>query len=123
MDLLIPPPLVMGRPARQRYVSPAGHAIVADFPDRADFPVAIVDKAALLCLPAGQADAAGATLRHGQAVTGPIDERGRIVGVRTRGGEVRAAIVLSAEGVGRTSTQAAGLHPVHGDVPLIQDRE
>jgi flavin-dependent dehydrogenase len=72
--------------------------------------VAVVDKAALLCMLAGQSDAAGATLRYGQAVTGLIEEKGRIVGVRPRGGEVRAAIVLSAEGVGRTFTQAAGLY-------------
>lgn len=110
IDLLIPPPLVMGRPTRQRYISPSGYEIVADFPNRADFPVAIVDKAALLCLLAGQAEAAGANLRYGQAVTGLVEEKGRIVGVQTRRGIVRAALVLSAEGATRTWVEAAGLY-------------
>jgi len=110
LDLLIPAALVIGQPSVLRYVSPGGRTFAATFPRRDDFPIAAVDKPALLRLLAGEATAAGAELRWGVAVTGLLKADGRIVGVRTRQEEIRARIVLSAEGVTRRFTEAAGLY-------------
>lgn len=110
LHLIIPAALVVGAPAVQRYVSPGGIAFEARFAPRDDFPIAVIDKPALLRLLAEQAAQAGADLRFGTPVMGLLKEGGRVVGVRTRAGEFRAAIVLSAEGVSRRFTEEAGLY-------------
>jgi len=71
LSLTIPAALVIGQPSVLRYISPGGRTFAATFPRRDDFPVAAVDKSALLRLLAGKAMAAGAELRWGATVTGP----------------------------------------------------
>ena len=110
LDLTIPAALIVGTPSVQRYVGPGGGAFEARFPSRADFPIAALDKPALLRLLAEQATAAGAELRFGTPVTGLLKEDGRVVGVRSRNGEFRSPLVLSAEGVSRRFTEEAGLY-------------
>ena len=110
LDLRIPHEMVVGAPTVQRYVSPSGIAFEARFAARDDFPIAAIDKPALLRQMAEQAVQAGAELRFGTPVTGLLIEDGRVVGVRTRAGEVRGGVVLSAEGVSRRFTQEAGLY-------------
>ena len=110
LDLMIPAALVMGHLSVSRYVSPGGRTFAATFPQRDDFPIAAVDKSALLRLLAGEAAAAGAELRWGTTVTGLLKADGRIVGVRTRQEEIHARVVLSAEGVTRRFTEEAGLY-------------
>ncbi len=110
LDLTIPAALVVGAPTVQRYVSPGGIAFEARFAPRDDFPIAVIDKSALLRTLAEQAQGDGADLRFGTLVMGLLKEDGRIVGVRTRAGEFRAPLTLSAEGVSRRFTEAAGLY-------------
>ncbi len=110
LDLFIPSRLVIGRPAVSRYISPGGFAFKASFPDRDDFPIAAIDKPALLCLMAEKDAAAGAELCFGTVVTGLLKAKGQIRGVRTRHGEIHAPIVLSAEGVSRRFAEEAGLY-------------
>lgn len=110
LDLIIPSALVIGQPTTSRYISPGGLTFEASFPNRDDFPIAVIDKPALLRLMAEKAAAAGAELRFGTAVTGLRKENGRILGVRTHHGEIHAQVVLSAEGVTRQFTEEAGLY-------------
>ena len=110
LDLTVPAVLVVGTPAVQRYIGPSGVAFEARFAPCDDFPIAAIDKSALLRRLAQEAAQAGADLRFGTPVTGLLKEHGRIVGVRTRTGEFRAPLVLSAEGVSRRFTEEAGLY-------------
>jgi flavin-dependent dehydrogenase len=110
LDLIIPASMVIGQPSVMRYISPSGLIFEASFPNRNDFPIAAIDKPALLRLMAARAADAGAELRFGTAVTGLLSESGRVLGVRTNHGKIRAKIVLSAEGVSRRFTEEAGLY-------------
>lgn len=110
LDLHLPNDLLVGAPTVQRYVSPSGIAFEARFPARDDFPIAVIDKAALLRQMAAAAAQSGANLRFGMPVAGLLIEDGRVTGVRTRAGEVRGGVVLSAEGVSRQFTEEAGLY-------------
>jgi digeranylgeranylglycerophospholipid reductase len=110
LDLTIPPSLIVGWPATQLYISPGGHEMRIVFPSRHDFPIAAVEKPGLLRLLADQARQAGAELRFGTHVAGLLKEGQRIVGVRTRQGETKARVVLSAEGISRRFSQEAGLY-------------
>ncbi len=110
LDIVIPQKLVIGMPAIQRFIGPKRHEFRATFPNRDDFPIAAIDKPALLRLMAEQAMAAGAELRFGSPVTGLLKEGGQIVGVRAHYGEIRSRVVLSAEGMSRHFSEAAGLY-------------
>ncbi len=110
LDLLIPSALVIGQLSISRYISPGGLTFEASFPNRDDFPIAAIDKPALLRLVTEKAVTAGVELRFGTAVTGLLKENGRILGVRTHHGEIHAKVILSAEGVSRQFTEEAGLY-------------
>jgi flavin-dependent dehydrogenase len=110
LDLTIPSSMVIGQISVMRYISPGGVVFEASFPNRNDFPIAAIDKSALLRLMAARAADAGAELRFGTAVSGLLSEGGRVLGVRTHHGKIRAKIVLSAEGVSRQFTEEAGLY-------------
>ncbi len=60
---------------------------------------------------AGEAEAQGATLASGVVVDGLIEEGGKIVGIRTGEDEMRADIVVAADGVNSLLGQKAGLFP------------
>jgi flavin-dependent dehydrogenase len=102
--------MVIGQISVMRYISPGGVVFEASFPNRNDFPIAAIDKSALLRLMVARAADAGAELRFGTAVSGLLSEGGRVLGVRTHHGKIRAKIVLSAEGVSRQFTEEAGLY-------------
>src|SRR4051794_30682952 len=51
---------------------------------------------------------AGADVRTGTAVTGLVEERGRVAGVRTNAGDVRAALVVGADGARSTVARLVG---------------
>lgn len=110
LDLTIPANLIVGHPTISRYVSPGGLTFTASFPDRDDFPVAVIDKAALLRLMADKAIAAGAELRFGTSVTGLLKAGGQVVGVCTHQEKIGARVVLSAEGISRQFVDEAGLY-------------
>ncbi len=110
LDLTVAPDLVIGSPRVQRYVSPSGYEVRGVFPNRDDFPIAMVDKSALLRQIAEEARAAGADLRFSTSVAGLLEERGGITGVLTPDGEIRSRVVLSAEGVSRELCEQAGLY-------------
>jgi 2-polyprenyl-6-methoxyphenol hydroxylase-like FAD-dependent oxidoreductase len=58
------------------------------------------------------------TLRMGVEVTGVVREHGRVVGVRHRDGELRAALTVACDGRGSTVRVAAGLPVREFGVPL-----
>jgi len=60
---------------------------------------------------AGLAEKAGAFLMPGVQVDGPVIEDGRVVGVRAQGDELRASVVVAADGASSYLAQAAGLRP------------
>lgn len=59
------------------------------------------------------AAAAGADVRPGMPVTGLLFDAGRVVGVRTRSGELRAPIVVGADGVRSTVARLIGARTYH----------
>ena len=60
---------------------------------------------------AGEAESAGATLACGVKVDGLMEEHGRIVGILAGGDEMRAGVVVAADGVNSMLGQQAGLFP------------
>lgn len=60
---------------------------------------------------AGEAEAQGAMVAPGVVVDGLIEENGRIVGIRTGEDEMRAEVVVAADGVNSLLGQKAGLFP------------
>jgi flavin-dependent dehydrogenase len=52
---------------------------------------------------------AGAEVRQGVAAEGLVWHRGRVIGVRTRAGELRARVVVAADGLRSPLRRAAGL--------------
>jgi electron transfer flavoprotein-quinone oxidoreductase len=60
---------------------------------------------------AAKAEGAGALPIYGVRVDELVREKGRIVGIRQEGDEIRADVVIQAEGVNSTTSQAAGLVP------------
>lgn len=63
------------------------------------------------------ARAAGAQVRTRTPVTGLLVERGRVVGVVTRSGEVRASLVVGADGARSTVTALVGARKYHRTPP------
>jgi electron transfer flavoprotein-quinone oxidoreductase len=70
-----------------------------------------VVRAALDAWFAGEAEAQGAMLASGVVVDGLIEEGGKIVGIRTGEDEMRADVVVAADGVNSLLGQKAGLFP------------
>jgi flavin-dependent dehydrogenase len=99
IDLTIPASLIRGYPMLQRWVGPGGHETATALGGQRGSPAAAIDKAGLLRLLAGQAEAAGAVLRYGRTVTGLVGRNGRVTGVVVDGHEdIKAGVVLAAEG-------------------------
>jgi geranylgeranyl reductase family protein len=94
-----------------------GQRLHLDWPELTSFPPfgLVRPRADLDALLAARAVRAGARLHEQTAVTEPLIERGRVVGVRGRGADrqpvqFRAPIVLSCEGVSGKLAQAVGIH-------------
>lgn len=60
---------------------------------------------------ASEAEGAGAVFASGMRVDGLIEENGRIVGIRVGEDEMRAGVVVAADGVNSLLAQQAGLFP------------
>lgn len=60
---------------------------------------------------AGEAEAKGATVAPGVLVDGLLEENGKIVGIRTGGEEMRAGVVVAADGINSLLGRQAGLFP------------
>ena len=56
---------------------------------------------------------AGAEVRTQTAVTGLVEDRGRVVGVKTKSGELRAPLVVGADGVSSTVARLVGAAEYH----------
>ncbi len=73
---------------------------------------------------AAKAEAAGATAVYGMKVDGLVRENGRVCGIRAGGDDVRADVVVIAEGVNALAARAAGLQadpaPEHVGVGVKQ---
>src|SRR3954471_4316179 len=59
------------------------------------------------------AEQAGAEVRTGTAVTELLEERGRVAGVRTTAGDLRAPVVVGADGPRSTVARLAGAREYH----------
>lgn len=116
IDLTLSQALIAGFPKQRLYKSPGGHDLELAFVEQA-FPVAVIDPAELLRTLAEQAAHAGAELSYSTAATGLLMEGNRVSGVRTSSGDVRASIVLSAEGTARHLCEEAGLY---APVPTVR---
>jgi electron transfer flavoprotein-quinone oxidoreductase len=68
-----------------------------------------VMRAALDSWFAGEAEAAGATMACGVRVDGLIEEAGRVVGIRAGDDEIRAGVVVAADGVNSGLARKSGL--------------
>ena len=127
LDFFVPSSLILGYPPVQKFISPSGYAFSASFGGRAGFPAAVVDKRGVLQLLAEQAQSAGARLQFGTPVEGLLIENGRVVGVRTADGPLRAPMVMSAEGVSRRLCEEGDLYdgsaPVQHGLLISQEME
>lgn len=110
IDLLVPESLVITREAEQRLVAPNG-AVFETLTGQADAPAALLDLPGLLRLLARQAEAAGADFLWDTPVTGLLFEGNRVNGVRTPAGDLKAPLVLSAEGAAHNLCEQAELFP------------
>jgi 2-polyprenyl-6-methoxyphenol hydroxylase-like FAD-dependent oxidoreductase len=61
--------------------------------------------------------AAGAELRTGTAVSGLLEEGGRVAGVRTADGDIRAPLVVGADGARSTVARLVGAAEYHRTAP------
>lgn len=62
--------------------------------------------------------APGVQIRRGVRITGPLcDERGRVAGVLTDDGEIRAALVVAADGLSSPLRKAAGIEAQRDEYP------
>jgi flavin-dependent dehydrogenase len=113
VDLVVPESLVVTRSAFQTCLAPGGERFETIF-DQAPVPALLLDKPGLLRLLARQAAASGATLLWDTAVVGLLFDGDRVAGVRTMRGDIRAGIVLSAEGAARHLCEQADLYPRSG---------
>ncbi len=109
LDLLIPERLIVGYPATQRFVSPAGFRFETGPAVLDQNPVAAIDKRGLLQMLAAQGSAHGLAWRFNTPVTGLLREGNSVVGIRSGALELRSRLVISAEGASRSLTRAAGL--------------
>jgi flavin-dependent dehydrogenase len=110
IDLTVPNEIITGWPKTIRYISPRGFEMQAQFPDRDDFPVFVLDKSALLQQMTKRAQDYGATVHFDTKVTGLSINDDRVEGVRI-GHKVRNAfLVIGAEGNSRAFTEQAGLY-------------
>jgi flavin-dependent dehydrogenase len=109
IDLSIPAALMADCTAAARGYGPAGHEVGAAFSGH-DAPVALVDGPGVLNLLAGQTATAGGEFLFDTAAVGLLHEGHRVVGVRTTAGNVRAELVISAEGANRRLCEEAGLY-------------
>ncbi|BDU78366.1 FAD-dependent oxidoreductase [Mesoterricola sediminis] len=93
----------------------ARRALTVDFHDPAfgdEAPNAYsVVRASLDAWFAGEAEAAGAMVASGVKVDGLLEEGGRIVGIRAGEDEMRADVVIAADGVNAVLGRQAGLFP------------
>ena len=110
VDLWIPESIISAPDTTQHCYSPGGLEYQTIFADTADSTQSIVDKAGLLRLMAEQAAAKGADMRFGTEVTGLLRENDKIVGVRTNSGDIRATIVMAAEGASGELCEEAGVY-------------
>jgi flavin-dependent dehydrogenase len=109
IDLGIPTALMTAYAAPPRCFSPTAGDVSAAFIGQ-DAPAALVDGAGVLNLLAGQTAAAGADFLFDTMAVGLLHEGSRVVGVRTSAGNVRAELVIAAEGSQRGLCEEAGLY-------------
>jgi digeranylgeranylglycerophospholipid reductase len=80
----------------------------------------VLDVAATYRHLAAQAERAGARLSLGEAVLAPLLDNGVVVGVATRGGDLRARVVVDASGVSRAVSSHPALRAVAATGPGVR---
>jgi menaquinone-9 beta-reductase len=90
-----------------RVQADGGAAFLGGFP--ADAPGIAVQRASLDALLLRHADRSGAEVRQGVLVTDLLREGGRVAGVRTREGTIRARLVVGADGLRSVVVRRLGL--------------
>ena len=96
-------------PAIERGTMAFGDAQVeVEFAERAGAPMLSARRVTLDHVLLDAAASAGADVRTQTAVTGLVEERGRVVGVKTKAGELRASLVVGADGVNSSVARLVG---------------
>jgi menaquinone-9 beta-reductase len=88
-------------------------AEVADMPSLLGAPMLSVRRITLDALLCEHAREVGAEVRTGTALTGLLTERGRVVGVRTTAGDLRAPLVVGADGARSSLARLVGAEEYH----------
>jgi 2-polyprenyl-6-methoxyphenol hydroxylase-like FAD-dependent oxidoreductase len=84
-----------------------------DFTALVGAPMLTARRVALDAVLVEAAAAAGAEVRNRTAVTGLVEERGRVAGVKTKSGELRAPLVVGADGVHSAVARLVGAAKYH----------
>jgi menaquinone-9 beta-reductase len=106
--LKLAPPIVRGRMIFDDAV-----AVIDDIVDITGAPVLSVRRTALDEILVRRAEAAGADVRTATTVTGLIHEGGRVAGVTTTNGELRAPLVVGADGTRSAIARMVGASEYH----------
>ena len=107
LDALSIPPALYHPISRVRFLS-ARNAAVYDYPRPR---MCVIDVRGVFQFLAGRAVDAGAAVRVGSKVEGPVLENGCVVGVRTRNELLRSRVVIDATGYRSALLKQAGLDP------------
>src|SRR3954447_12049589 len=86
----------------------ASHVSVCDIPSLVGAPMLNVRRVTLDQILLDRAASVGADVRTGVAVTALVETDGRVVGVRTRDGDVSASVVIGADGARSTVADLVG---------------
>ena len=106
--LKVAPPMMRGRMIFDDAV-----AVVDDVPGITGAPVLSVRRITLDEILVKAAAAAGAEVRTQTAVTGLVIDRGRVAGVTTAAGELRAPVVVGADGTRSAVARMVGAREYH----------
>lgn len=87
--------------------------VVTDFAALVGAPMVSARRVTLDAILLEAAAAAGAEVRTQTAVTGLVEERGRVAGVKTKSGELRAPLVVGADGVRSAVARFVGAAEYH----------
>lgn len=90
---------------------------VSGLPEIAGAPMLNVRRVTLDAILLEAAADAGAELRTATAVTGLVEDKGRVVGVQTNRGELRAPLVVGADGARSTVARLVGAAEYHRTAP------
>ena len=107
-------PLLKVTPAIERATIAFDDArVVTDFTALVGAPMVSARRVTLDAILLEAAAAAGAEVRTQTAITGLVEDRGRVAGVKTKSGELRAPLVVGADGIRSAVARFVGAAEYH----------